>query len=31
MYEPLKVEKCKKSKTIIAEPREMIRIVSKNE
>jgi hypothetical protein len=26
MYEPLKVERCKKCKTIIAEPKELIRI-----
>jgi len=27
MYEPLKIEKCKKCKTIIGEPKELIRIV----
>jgi hypothetical protein len=27
MYEPLKVEVCKKCKTLIAEPKELIRIV----
>jgi RNase P subunit RPR2 len=27
MYEPLKVETCKKCKSIIAEPKELIRIV----
>jgi len=26
-YEPLKVEKCKNCKTIIAEPKELIRII----
>lgn len=26
MYEPLKVETCKKCKTVIAEPKELIRI-----
>ena len=28
MYESLKVEMCKKCKTVIAEPKELIRIVS---
>ena len=27
MYEPLKVEMCKKCKKVIAEPKELIRIV----
>jgi hypothetical protein len=27
MYEPLKVERCKKCKSVIAEPKELIRIV----
>jgi hypothetical protein len=27
MYEPLMVEKCKKCKTILAEPKKLIRIV----
>lgn len=27
MYEPLKVETCKKCKSVIAEPRELIQIV----
>jgi RNase P subunit RPR2 len=27
MYEPLKTEACKKCKTVIAEPKELIRIV----
>jgi hypothetical protein len=30
MYEPLKVEKCKKCKTVIAEPKELIRITHKS-
>lgn len=29
MYEPLKTEICKKCKSIIAEPRELIRMVKK--
>lgn len=31
MYEPLKVEMCKKCGNLIAQPKELIRIVSKNE
>jgi len=27
MYEPLKIEKCKKCKSVIAEPKELIRLV----
>ena len=30
MYEPLKVEKCEKCKTVIAEPKELIRITHKS-
>jgi len=30
MYEPLKVEKCEKCKTVIAEPKEIIRITHKS-
>ena len=30
-YEPLKVENCKKCGKVIAEPRELIRIVKENE
>jgi len=29
MYKPLKVETCKKCKTVIAEPKELIRIVER--
>jgi len=28
MYEPLKVEKCRKCSSIIAEPKELVRITS---
>lgn len=31
MYEPLKVETCKKCKKVIAEPKELIRIVKGGE
>lgn len=31
MYKPLKIEKCKKCGKVIAEPRELIRIVKENE
>lgn len=27
IYEPLKIEKCKKCKSVIAEPKELIRIM----
>ena len=30
MYEPLKVEKCEKCKTVITEPKELIRITHKS-
>jgi len=30
-YEPLKTETCKKCKSVIVEPKELIRIVKKNE
>jgi hypothetical protein len=31
MYEPLETSKCKKCKKVIAEPKELIKIVRKNE
>jgi len=30
MYEPLKTEKCQRCKNIIAEPKELIRVVHKS-
>jgi hypothetical protein len=29
MYEPLRVETCKKCKSVIAEPKELIRIIKR--
>jgi len=31
MYEPLKIETCKKCKNVIAEPKELVRIVKRND
>jgi len=31
MYEPLKIETCKKCKNVIAEPKELVRIVKSEE